>query len=325
MSTAAPVPETYGLDTEDAAETLKRFGRGRLIKDGFKRFRVADGFSHSRALAYQIMLASLPGLIALVGLVTELGQKGFRDVVEKTIVGLAPGPASEVLTKALNQGEGGGTALWIGLAATLVAGTTAMGQLERGANRIYGVEQDRSTVAKYFRGFMLLLTAGLLGSIAFLLFVGGDAVGKAGKATGWTDSVVTVLSIARWPVGIVLIVGSFSLLFKMSPRRKQPKFSWLAVGATLAVVLWIVFTFGLTLYLTASKSFGQTYGPLAGVIGLMLWSFLTSLAVYLGLAFTAQLEAVRAGSPEPQRSMPEIPEPQVEGHTSRRPAPAPAR
>jgi hypothetical protein len=45
---------------------------------------------------------------------------------------------------------------------------------------------------------------------------------------------------------------------------------------------------------------GATYGPLAGTIGLLLWTFLTSVALFLGLAFSAQLEAVRAGVPGPR-------------------------
>jgi uncharacterized BrkB/YihY/UPF0761 family membrane protein len=51
--------------------------------------------------------------------------------------------------------------------------------------------------------------------------------------------------------------------------------------------------------LTASSGFGETYGPLSGMIGVLLWAFLSSVAFYLGLAFAAQLEAVRAGVPEP--------------------------
>ena len=48
-----------------------------------------------------------------------------------------------------------------------------------------------------------------------------------------------------------------------------------------------------------SQGFGETYGPLAGVIGLLLWTLLTALALFLGLAVAAQLEAVRAGRPAP--------------------------
>jgi uncharacterized BrkB/YihY/UPF0761 family membrane protein len=54
----------------------------------------------------------------------------------------------------------------------------------------------------------------------------------------------------------------------------------------------------LALYMSASRGFG-TYGPLAGMIGMLIWAFSSSVAVFLGLAFAAQLEAVRAGSPQP--------------------------
>ena len=56
----------------------------------------------------------------------------------------------------------------------------------------------------------------------------------------------------------------------------------------------------LAAYMDATDSFGATYGPIAGTIGVLLWAFLTSIALFLGLAFAAQLEAVRAGVPEPR-------------------------
>ena len=65
---------------------------------------------------------------------------------------LAPGAAGDLITEALEQGSAsadGTLALLLGGAATLVAGTTAFGQLERGANRIYGVERDRPPARKY--------------------------------------------------------------------------------------------------------------------------------------------------------------------------------
>ena len=301
MSTASFVPETYELDDDDARETLRRLGRSKLAKDAFMRFRAADGFSHSRALAFQIVMTALPAIIALVGMVTVLNQEAIKRLVEETVVGLAPGPAGRILTQAFRQGSHTGSgALWIGLLAALIAGTTAMGQLERGSNRIYGVEKDRPTIKKYTLGFLLACSAGMLSLVAFVLLVAGDALKDAGQATGWSDTLSTVWAIARWPLGIVLVVAAFALLFKKSPRRRQPAMSWLATGSAVAVLLWLVFTGLLTLYLTASKSFGETYGPLAGIVGLLLWSFLTSLAIFLGLAFAAQLEAVRAGVPAPQ-------------------------
>ena len=65
------------------------------------------------------------------------------------------------------------------------------------------------------------------------------------------------------------------------------------------MVLWFAFTGLLALYVGESREFGETYGPLAGFIGLLLWSFVSALALFLGLAVAAQLEAERAGVPEP--------------------------
>lgn len=303
MSTATTVPHTYDLEGDHARATLKSTGWGRLIRDSFERFRAADGFSHARGLAFQIMLTAFPALIALVGVTVDLDQRNLKNLIEQTVTGIAPGPAGQILTDAFRQGtdaaSGPSTATILGLAAALIAATGAMGQIERGGNRIYGIESDRGLLAKYAIAFVLAMTVGVLILVAFVMFVAGSAIGDAGSTSGWSDNAVTLWEIARWPVVVILALAGFSLLFKRSPRRRQPSMSWLLTGAIVSVGLWFLFTGALTLYLTVSKEFGETYGPLAGIVGLLLWSLLTSLAVFLGLAFAAQLEAVRAGVREP--------------------------
>lgn len=303
MSTATAVPQTFELEGDDARDTLRGVGRRHLLRDSFERFRAADGFSHARALAFQIVLTAFPALIAVVGLTVELDQENFRRLIQETLRGIAPGPAGEILTQAFRQGSeaasDSATAIFVGLVAALVAATGAMGQIERGANRIYGIESDRSTLRKYATASVLALTVGILILVAFVLFIAGSAIEDAGAATGWSDTALTIWQIARWPVALVFVLAGFSLLFKVVPRRRQPSMSWLASGAIVTVVLWFAFTGLLSLYLTASRAFGDTYGPLAGIIGLLLWAFLTSLAVFFGLASAAQLEAVRAGVTKP--------------------------
>jgi YihY family inner membrane protein len=306
MSTATPVPETFELEGDDAMETMRRTGSMKLLKDSVNRFRAADGTSHSRALAFQIALTALPGVIAVVGFATFFNQQGFRKLFENTAASLAPGPAGQIFHEAFHQGSSaarssGLTALVLGLVAALIAATTAMAQVERGANRIYGIETDRSTGEKYGVAFLLAISAGVMSVIAFILFVAGGAVASAGPAAGWSDTLVTIWQIVRWPLGILLMVVAISIILRVSPHRHQPQLSWLAAGAIAAVALWVVLTALLALYLGTSKNFGQTYGPLAGILGLLFWSFLTSLSLFLGIAFAAQLEAVRAGFPGPKR------------------------
>src|SRR5680860_276951 len=323
MSTATAVPQTYELEGDDARDTLKGVGRRQLLRDSFERFRAADGFSHARALAFQIVLTAFPALIAVVGLTLDLDQDDLRRLIQETIRGVAPGPAGEILTQAFQQGSDAasdsGTAIFVGLAAALIAATGAMGQIERGANRIYGVESDRSSLRKYVTAFVLAVSVGVLILVAFVMFIAGSAIEDAGAATGWSDTAVTIWEIVRWPVVLVFVLAGFSLLFKVVPRRRQPSMSWLAAGAIVTVVLWFAFTGLLSLYLTASEAFGDTYGPLAGIIGLLLWAFLTSLAVFFGLASAAQLEAVRAGVTKPATDEDANPSPTVSATAAKRP------
>lgn len=305
MTTARAVPVTREeeLEGDDALSVLRGTGRRALLHDSAVRFRAADGFSHSRALGFQITLTLLPALIAVIGLAEALEQDTARRAVQETINALAPGAAGDLLTDALRQGstavrrENGETALVGGLVAATVAGTTAMAQVERGANRIYGTERDRPLLRKYANALLLAVTAGVLALLAVVVLVGGRALREA---IGPSEGLDTLLGVARWPVGLALAVTAVALLFQRAPRRRQPEASWLAVGAALSSLLWLVFMGLLVLYLEATDAFGATYGPLAGTIGVLLWSFLVSVALFAGLAFAAQLEAVRAGAPEPR-------------------------
>jgi hypothetical protein len=134
------------LSADHAWRALRRYGSWRLLRDAFLRFRSGDGFSHARALGLQLCLAAVPLLIALNGLASKLGDphRGGR-VVADTVLALTPG-ASESLVSQLLTDQGrtrdqGQVALSLGLLTAVVALTTAAGQIERGANRIYGVDQ----------------------------------------------------------------------------------------------------------------------------------------------------------------------------------------
>ena len=148
---------------------------------------------------------------------------------------------------------------------------------------------------KYGLALALAVTAGVLGTLAAASLAFGRSIGRS-----LPDSAATVWGVVRWPLGLLLMMGAIALLFRYSPRRHQPRWSWLAFGATVSVVLWCAVTMGLGVFFSSSSSFGNTYGPLAGMVALLLWSLLSSVALLFGASLAAQLEAVRAGASEPQ-------------------------
>ena len=172
-----------------------------------------------------------------------------------------------------------------------------MGQLERGLNRLYGVEQDRPALQKYGRGFVMAVSVGVLVATAFVSIGFGTTIGDR-VHNGVVDAAWMIL---RWPIGIGLMVAAMALLFKLCPNRRQPAWSWLAFGATVSVLLWVAVTLALGLVFRFSTSFGDTYGPLAGIVALQLWALLSSMGILFGGSVAAQLEAVRSGSPRPSR------------------------
>lgn len=310
MGTATRVPQTRDmtgdeLSADEALATLRRYGGWPLVRDSFVRFRYSDGFSHSRALALQTVLAVIPLAIAFVGLSAEMHTDDIGRVAELTIHRISAGPSADVVDEALDQsrnqtGIGARLALWLGLAFSLVNVTTAMCQVERGANRIYGVERDRVFHQKYLRGLVMSLSAGIpLGVGSLLMVAGGDLVAAATSVYHLGDAARTAWDLLRWPLGLLLALISASAIFRRAPRRKQPGYTWLAFGAAVYLVLWTALTWLLSKYLAFSGSFDTVYGPLSAFMSLLLWAYLTSIALFLGLSFAAQLEAERARRPGP--------------------------
>ncbi|MFH8259182.1 YihY/virulence factor BrkB family protein [Streptomyces roseolus] len=310
MGTATRVPQQRDvrgeeLSGDEAWAALRRYGGWRLARDSFIRFRYADGFSHSRALALQTVLSLVPLAIAAIGLSGVLHTEGIGRVAELTISRLASGPSQEMVDEALAQsrrhaGDGGQAALWLGLLFSVTNVTTGLCQVERGANRIYGNERDRPFLHKYFRGLVMAVLAGLPLGLSFVLIVlGADLTHAFAEVYGLDPAATRAWGLLRVPVGILLAVLATSAIFRLSPRRDQPGYTWLAFGAVVHLLLWLTATWALSLYVGASSSFTSVYGPLSAVMSLLLWSYLTSLALFLGLSFAAQLEAVRAGTREP--------------------------
>jgi YihY family inner membrane protein len=303
MSSANAVPETRDLTGSDVKETLRHTGSMRLLRDAFERLRASDGFSHARSMAFATSLILVQAVIALLGLASVLGAGRVSDAIVGMLQDVFPGPAGAVLTDAVEQAHEAGAqnrslALTLGLAGAIFTGTILLGQIERAMNRLYGIERDRPTLKKYGRAFVLTISAGLLAVGAFVVMFLGQGVGSSLDSPFAKD----VWNVVRWPLAFVLLTGATACIFRWSPRRHQPEWSWLAIGALLSVALVVVVTIVLNGIFQLSSTFGQTYGPLAGFVALLLWTLLASIALLYGVAIAAQLEAVRAGVPAPRRA-----------------------
>ncbi|MFF3311173.1 YihY/virulence factor BrkB family protein [Streptomyces sp. NPDC002952] len=317
MGTAVHVPQTRDmigeeLSGDEALTALRRYGGRRLLMDAFSRFRYADGFTSARSLGFQVVLGMVPFTIALVGVATTVHTESVGRVIELTLSRIVPGASTDLVKDALDKtrrsagtGVWSAVAMWVGLAFAVLNLASAMGQVERGANRIYGIERDRPFLRKYGRSLLLALAAGMPMVLGFLVLVAGEAVGDSVvEALGLRGDSLDWWSAIQVPVGIALAWVASAVIFRWAPRRDQPGYTWLAFGSAVHLVLWVAATWLLAFYVAESGSFGALYGPLTAFVALLLWANLTGVALFLGIAFAAQLEAARAGIAEAVRPDP---------------------
>ena len=148
---------------------------------------------------------------------------------------------------------------------------------------------------KYGRAFLLALGAGSILACNFLVFTLGRSNAAEGDLFGGASPFV------RWPLALVVAGLALAAMLRWAPKRRQPAWSWLMFGAAFCVTAWALVTLLLGFALHLSSSFGDTYGPLAGIVALQIWTLLSAIAIFFGAAVAAQLEAVRAGAPEAAR------------------------
>ncbi|HZB78877.1 MAG TPA: YihY/virulence factor BrkB family protein [Actinomycetota bacterium] len=302
MSTATSVPETRHQGAGDARDQLRRTGTAQVFRDAVTRFRVADGTSFARTLGHSSVLTLVPAVIAVIGLVTTFELPGLKSLLEDAAQSFAPGPAGSILTEALARAKpsSGTSALFLGLAGMLLSGTVGMTQLERAANRIYGVEEERTPRRRYGLAFALAGTVEVMLVLGLAVIVAGGSIGEG--SNGSAPQGAGIWSVIRWPVGVALVALAMTIIFKVIPNRRQPQFSWLLSGTTVSVAAWVVATVLLGLFYEHATLLGESYGPLLGIIALLVWGYATGVAVLFGLAFAAQLEAERAGERRPSRA-----------------------
>jgi membrane protein len=268
------------------------------------------------SIAYHGFLALFPTVIALIGItqLVGLGGPAVASLVRGIGKALPPG-ASDVLTtavKAAQQRTSG--ALTVTILAVLVAVWSASGGMavvQSGLNIAYDVAEDRRFVKQRAIGLLLLLVTIVLGGSASALVVFAKPLGGAIASTmSISDATFNVpWTVLRWVVTIILIITLFAFLYAFATNRNPPHWAWFSPGGVIGAIVWLSASFALSFYVSELGSYGKTYGALAGVAVLLLWFYLTALAVLLGAEFNASIERQAAveGVPtgaEPPQSAP---------------------
>jgi membrane protein len=283
---------------------------GRRVLRGFGVDALPDW---AAALTYYGVLSIFPALLVVVAALGLLGDS-TTDRVQGQVNDLAPGQVGDFLNQTMNQvRENSGAAGVVAVLGILIAFWSASGYIGafmRASNTIYDVPEGRP--AWRIVPTRLALTAGvgvLLVVSALIVVFTGTLAEQLGRLVGIGPTAVTVWSIVKWPVLLILVSLMFSLLYWASPNARQGGWRWITVGGLVAVVAWVTISALFAVYLAHFASYNKTYGAIAGVIVFLVWLWLTNLSILVGAEVNAELErarAIAAGHPAEQEPFLEL-------------------
>jgi membrane protein len=266
------------------------------LKKAFDQFRDDNLTDWAAALTYYGLLSLFPALIALVSILGLIGdpETTTRKVTE-VIADIGPESAAETFSgpvESIASSRGtAGFAFALGLAVALWSASGYVGAFIRASNVIYATEESRPFWK--LRPLQIAITLGMV-LLAALLALGlvltGPIVDAIAGPIGVGPTAVTVWDIAKWPVMAAVFVGMVSLLYYTSPDAQLRGFRWVTPGAGVAIVAWALASAGFALYVANFGSYDKTYGTLGGLVALLVWLWITNLAILFGHALNAQLE-----------------------------------
>ena len=247
-------------------------------------------------LTYYGLLALFPAVIVLVSIVGLVGDpESTTDTLTDIVTKIGPDSAANTFEGPIKQvTESRATAGFALIASTLVALWSASGYLGafiRASNVIYETREGRPFwKLRPLQLLMTLVVVLLLAVMALGVVLTGPIVSDVADPIGVSDTAISIWNYAKWVLIALLFVLMIGLIYYASPNVKQRGFKWISAGGLVALVVWLVASAGFALYVSQFGSYNKVYGSLAGVVIILIWMWLTNLAILFGHELNAERE-----------------------------------
>jgi membrane protein len=251
------------------------------------------------ALTYYGLLSLFPALIALVAILGLVGDPATTtSKVTEIVTNIGPQSAAQTFSgpiESITSNRGGaGIALIVGIALALWSASGYVGAFMSASNVIYETPEGRPIWK--LRPLQMLVTLAmviLLAIVALGLVLTGPIVDAVAEPIGVGSTATTVWDIAKWPVLAAVFVIMINLLYYASPNVKLRGFKWMTPGSLVALVVWVLASAAFAFYVANFGSYNKTYGTLGGLIALLVWFWITNLAILFGHQLNAERERSR--------------------------------
>ena len=243
-------------------------------------------------LSYYFFLALFPAILFLLALasffpltnITDDVTRALRPVVSPQVLGLI----QEQMRRLGNNEDGG--LLTFGIVGALWSSSAALVSIVGALNRAYDIKEGRPWWKVRLVAIGLTLGVAMFVLIALsLVLAGPTAADKLGRLTGWGAAFEWSWLIIQWPLAFALVTTGIALIYYFGPDADQD-WVWITPGAVFATCLWLVISLLFKLYVANFTDYEGSYGTVGGVIVVLLWFYVSGIAILAGAELNAEIE-----------------------------------
>jgi membrane protein len=279
-------------------------------KDILWRTYVRTGEDRLLAIAAGVvffgLLAVFPAITALVSSYGLFANPSTIGANLQSLALLLPEGSFQIvqdqIARVLDKGNATlGATFLFGLGLAIWSANAGVKAVIDALNVVYEEREKRS----FIKLNLLSLAFTCSGIAALLLMVSAVvAVPLALDHVGLAPESQFLVSLARWPLMLVILLGALGILYRFGPSRREARWEWLSAGTLAAALLWIAGSSLLSWYLSNFGNYNATYGSLGAAIGLMMWMWMSAIIVLCGAELNSEIEHQTArdttiGHPKP--------------------------
>lgn len=274
---------------------MKQLPLGKVLLRTVKEFVDDEMPTYASALAYQMLFSLFPFLLFLIALIGFLHLPDFFGWLRmQSSLVLPPQALDQVnpVIDQLQQSQGG--LLSVGILIALWTASAGVRLLMSAMNAAYDVNEQRPLWKRL--PLSVLYTVGLAGmllSAAALMVLGPQVMNWIAARLGIEEFIVTLWTLARWPLIVVLMMMAVALIYYVMPDVKQ-QFRFITPGSVLAVVVWIIASVGFGIYVKSFSNYNAMYGSIGAIIVLLLYFYISAAVLLLGAEMNAVIEHMSA-------------------------------
>jgi membrane protein len=257
-------------------------------------------------LAYYFFLALFPALLFLVAVISFMPVTGLLDAITGMLARVAPREVllivQEQLLKIANDKSTG--LLTLGMLGTIWSCSSGMTAIVDTLNQAYDIQESRPwwKVRLLAVGLTIALAIFIVGSLALVL-VGPTMAEKVAVWAHMGPAFTWAWKILQWPVVFALVTLAIAMIYYFAPDAQQD-WVYITPGSILATTLWLIISLAFKFYIATFTSYTATYGLIGGAIVLMLWFYVSALAVLVGAELNAEIEHASPYGKDPGEKVP---------------------